>query len=405
MSLTVLMNAGPWLPVPPGGYGGIENIVGWLVPELRRRHGVEVILATVGQSTLEVDERLSVFDEGQFRWLAAPYRDAMGVAHAHMQRVIARLRERPVDLVHDHLEVVGPSMLSALGDACPPTLQTLHWDLAKHPEFYGAFDGRGRIFFNAVSNAHQGTAPDNLRRQMVEAVHLAVDVGAYRLEPDKDDYYLTMFRFTKVKGIEIAARVCQKLGVTLRMAGPVADIPNPERLAQELADPQSPYHARLDVQYYRSSVQPLEDGDKITWVGTVYGPEKQGLLGRAKALLAPIQWEEPGGTAMIEALACGTPVIGMRRGALKDIIEHGETGFLCDNEEELAEYIPRAGEIDPGACRRSAEKRFSVPAMADAYMQRYEVVRRAAGPGPVAQGQPGSSAAAVADRSPPAGSV
>jgi glycosyltransferase involved in cell wall biosynthesis len=331
MSLTVLMNAGPWLPVPPGGYGGIENIVGWLVPELRRRHGVRVILATVGQSTLPVDERLARFDQGMFHSLAEPYRDAVGVAHAHMQHVIDALRDRRVDLVHDHLEVVGPSMLSVLGDACPPTLQTLHWDLSKHPTFYSTFDGRGRIFFNAVSDAHQRTAPENLRRQIIRPVHLAVDVDAYRRELDKDDYYLTLFRFTQVKGIDVAARICRELGVPLRMAGPVAGIPDRERLAEELADPHSPYHNRLDVRYYLESVRPYEDHDRIVWVGTVDGAEKQRLLGRAKALLAPIRWEEPGGTAMIEALACGTPVIGMRRGALEDIIEHGENGFLCDD--------------------------------------------------------------------------
>jgi glycosyltransferase involved in cell wall biosynthesis len=378
MSLTVLMNAGPWLPVPPGGYGGIENIVGWLVPELRRRHDVRVILATVDQSTLPVDEKLALFDEGMFHCLAAPYRDSVGVAHAHMQHVIANLPGRGVDLIHDHLEVVGPSMLSVLGDACPPTLQTLHWDLSKHPKFYSTFKGKGRIFFNAVSNAHQGTAPENLRDQIIKAVNLAVDVDAYRLEPEKDDYYLTLFRFTQVKGIDIAARICKELGVRLRMAGPVAGIPDRERLDQELADPDSPYHSRLDVQYYLGSVQPYEDGDRIVWVGTVDGPEKQRLLGRAKALLAPIQWEEPGGTAMLEALACGTPVIGMRRGALTDIIEHGKNGFLCDDEAEFASYLPRAHEIDPNACRRSAEARFSVPTMADAYVELYhEVLRRA----------------------------
>jgi glycosyltransferase involved in cell wall biosynthesis len=378
MSLTVLMNAGPWLPVPPGGYGGIENIVGWLVPELRRRHGVRVILATVGQSTLPVDERLARFDQGMFHSLAEPYRDAVGVAHAHMQHVIDALRDRRVDLVHDHLEVVGPSMLSVLGDACPPTLQTLHWDLSKHPTFYSTFDGRGRIFFNAVSDAHQRTAPENLRRQIIRPVHLAVDVDAYRRELDKDDYYLTLFRFTQVKGIDVAARICRELGVPLRMAGPVAGIPDRERLAEELADPHSPYHNRLDVRYYLESVRPYEDHDRIVWVGTVDGAEKQRLLGRAKALLAPIRWEEPGGTAMIEALACGTPVIGMRRGALEDIIEHGENGFLCDDEEEFAEYLLRAGEIDPDACRRSVERRFSVPAMADAYFELYREVRERA---------------------------
>jgi glycosyltransferase involved in cell wall biosynthesis len=128
------------------------------------------------------------------------------------------------------------------------------------------------------------------------------------------------------------------------------------------------------VQYYLKSVKIYENDGQIAWVGTVDGAEKQALLGGAKALLAPVRWEEPGGTAMIEALACGTPVIGMRRGALKTIVKHGVNGFLCDNEAELAEYMLRADEIDPQACRREAEERFSVPAMADSYVKLYEEV-------------------------------
>jgi glycosyltransferase involved in cell wall biosynthesis len=379
MPRTVLMNAGPWLPVPPGGYGGVENVVGGLVPELRRR-GVRVLLCTVGASTLDADERLWLFREPMFQHLATPYRYAMGVAHAHMQYVVGELRRRPeIDLIHDHLEVVGPSMLSMLGPDCPPTLQTLHWDLRLHPDFYATFDGGNRIFFNAVSEPHRATAPPNLRRQILGAVSLGVDMEAFTCERDKEDYFLTLYRFTESKGIDVAARVCQELGVPLRMAGPVAGLRNAEELEKTLADPDSPYHGRADVQYYLGSVRIYEDGDRIDWVGTVHGPAKQALLGRAKALLAPVRWEEPGGTAMIEALACGTPVIGMRRGALTTIVEHGVNGFLCDDEAQLAAYMLRADEIDPEACRRVAEDRFSVPAMADAYLRLYDEVLTRAG--------------------------
>ncbi len=128
MGRTVLINAGPWLPVPPAGYGGIEHVVACLVPELRRR-GHRVVLATVGESTIEADEKLWVFPRGQFHQLAAPYGQVMGAVHAHMQRVLDRLDQLhagpTIDLVHDHLEVVGPSML-----AVAPPRRSRHWPAA-----------------------------------------------------------------------------------------------------------------------------------------------------------------------------------------------------------------------------------------------------------------------------------
>jgi glycosyltransferase involved in cell wall biosynthesis len=313
MPLTVLINAGPWLPVPPPGYGGIENVLASLIPELRRR-GVRVVLCTVGGSTAEAKGRYQSFPEGQFGRLAAPYGQVMGITHAHMATVLRALRERPgVDLVHDHLEVVGPSVLAARGGDGPPVLQTLHWDLGKHPEFYRSFDGGGRVFFNGVSHAQLRAAPPQLRAQSLGAVHLGVDLAAHR---------------------------------------PRAD--------------------RARTSWW--AVRPFEDGERIRWGGTVGGAAKAALVGRARAVLMPISWEEPGATAAVEALACGTPVIAMRRGALAEIVEHGVTGFLADDEAELAGYLPRAGEIDPAACRRAAGRRFSAAAMADAYLRLYHQV-------------------------------
>jgi glycosyltransferase involved in cell wall biosynthesis len=374
MPLTVLVNAGPWLPVPPPDYGGIENVLACLIPELRRR-GVRVVLCSVGESTIEVDDLRWAFPDGQFTRLAAPYGQVMGVTHAHMANVLEALRERPdIDLVHDHLEVVGPGVLGALDRTAPPVLQTLHWDLRKHPEFYGSFDGRGRVFFNGVSNAQLATAPPNLRAQSLGAVHLGVDLAAHRFKADKGEDYLVLGRFTPFKGQDVAARICKELGVPLVMAGPVAGVPSPDELFAALKDPSSPLHGYGDVRHYLEAVQPFEDGERIRWVGTVGGAGKDALIGGARAVLVPISWDEPGATAAIEALACGTPVIAMRRGALAEIVEHGHNGFLADDESQFAQLMLRAGEIDPLACRRSVERRFSAAVMAEGYLRLYEEV-------------------------------
>jgi glycosyltransferase involved in cell wall biosynthesis len=374
MTPTVLINAGPWLPVPPPDYGGIENVLATLIPELRAR-GVEVVLCTVEESTIEVDDRRSAFPDGQFGRLAGPYAQVMGITHAHMATVLQTLRERPdIDLVHDHLEVVGPSVLGALDHTAPPVLQTLHWDLRKHPEFYGSFDGGGRVFFNGVSNAQLRTAPANLQAQSLGAVHLGVDLAAHRFQADKGEDYLVFGRITPFKGQAVAARICKELGLPLVMAGPVAGVASPAGLSAALEDPASPLHGYGDVRHYLEAVQPFEDGERIRWVGAVGGPAKDDLVGRARAVLMPISWEEPGATAAIEALACGTPVIAARRGALPEIIDHGRNGFLADDESEFAQLMLRTAEIDPAECRRTAEERFSAGRMAEGYLRLYSEV-------------------------------
>jgi glycosyltransferase involved in cell wall biosynthesis len=172
----------------------------------------------------------------------------------------------------------------------------------------------------------------------------------------------------------VAARICKELGMPLVMAGPVAGVPTPRELFCALEDPASPLHGYGDVRHYLDAVRPFEDGERIRWVGTVGGAAKSELIGRSRAVLMPISWEEPGATAAIEALACGTPVIATRRGALPEIIEHGRNGFLADDDSQFARLLPRAGEIDPAACRRSVTERFSAQVMAEGYLRLYREV-------------------------------
>jgi glycosyltransferase involved in cell wall biosynthesis len=371
MSLTVLMNAGPWLPVPPRGYGGIENVVATLVPELRRL-GVRVILATVGESQLPADGRVTVFDRGQFGSLQRPYNQVCGVVQAHLHGVVRALRESDqIDLVHDHVEAAGLATLAALGPAAPPALHTLHWDLGKHPQLYGGFDGGGRVWVNGVSAAQLTRAPQALRDHAVGHVHLATPLAAGARSPvPKGDHVVVLGRITPAKGQDLAARLAHEAGFDLILAGPVG----PHHRADELAaaDPTNP-----DVRFWHERVAPHIDGARVRWIGTVTGRARDELVAGAKASLFPLRWEEPGGTAVVESLALGTPVVGLARGCLPELVEHGHTGLLTGDERELAELVLAADKIEPRACRTEAARRFTPAVMARRYLAIYERVRSA----------------------------
>jgi glycosyltransferase involved in cell wall biosynthesis len=375
--LTVLLNAGPWLPVPPPDYGGIENVVATLVPELRAR-GHRVVLATVGESTLPADEHVAVFPTGQFGSITGPYNQMMGIAHAHMGAVLDRLAEGDIDLVHDHLEVVGPAVLAAAGQSVPPVLQTLHWDLAKHPDFYGRFDGHGRVFFAGVSASQLARAHPTLRRQALGAIPLATPLPESPGVPAAG-HLLTLGRLTPVKGYDLAARAARRLGVELVMAGPVAGYADAAALEAALADPVDPARGLGDVRYFRAEVEPHLDGTAVRWVGSVGGEAKAELLRTARAVLFPLRWDEPGGTAVVEALAAGVPVVAMRRGVLPELVDHGVTGWLADDEDEFVGYLSRVDDLDRAACREVALQRFSPAAMAGRYEAFYRRVLALAG--------------------------
>jgi glycosyltransferase involved in cell wall biosynthesis len=385
--LTALINAGPWLTVPPDGYGGIENVIASLIPELRRR-GVRVVLSTVGASSLAVDEMISTFPTPQFGCLSAPYNEVMGVAAAHIQQVVSEVvRRDDIDVVHDHLEALGPTVLAATSDALPPVLHTLHWDLSKHPQLYARFDGRGRVWVNGVSAAQLARAPAQLQAQSLGHVHLSTplaDEATRRPIPRKSDYLVVVARITSNKGQHVATRLAHRLKRHLILAGPVGPYPSAQALA---ADPDAERYP--DVRYFREQVLPYIDGDLVRWIGNVSGGDRNRLVAKAAATLVPLCWEEPGGTAVVESLALGTPVVGYRRGCLPELVEQG-TGLLADpdDETELGRLLDRLDELHPSYCQAVAERRFSPSVMACTYLDLYrECLRRSRGES-AAQPQP-----------------
>jgi len=389
--LTVLVNAGPWLPVPPRGYGGIETVLSVLIPELRRA-GVRVVLAGVATSSLEVDRLVPTSAGERLGEITAPYNRSSGVAHAHMVEVVRALREDPtIDLVHDHLEVVGPSVLAAMGAQAPPVLQTLHWDLRKHPDFYERFDGGGRVFFAGVSDHQVSRAPARLRRQVVGVVPLAVTpppaapLPGDAALPGPDDAdggaALVLARITRDKGQDLAVAACRRAGVPLVLAGPVAGVGDPQVLARRLADPRDPLHSDPDALFWAEEVAPSVDGEQVRWVGTVAGEAKEDLLRRTRALLVPNRWAEPGATGVVEALSRGVPVVATPLGVLPSLVEHGTTGLLAEDVEGLADALRRVGDLDRAACRAAAGE-WTPAAMASRYLDLYaRVLDLAGGPG------------------------
>ncbi|HEX7259459.1 MAG TPA: glycosyltransferase, partial [Candidatus Saccharimonadia bacterium] len=231
-----------------------------------------------------------------------------------------------------------------------------------------------RIWFNGISNAQVSNAPPLLRQKGIPVMYNALDPDLYPFQGNKSDFFLTMGRFTQDKGQAVAARLSAELGYTLKMAGSINGLSSPRELEAVRQDPSHPTNLHPDYMYYQREVAPHVMAGAIEYVGNVSGNYKLKLMAEAKALLFPIDWEEPFGMAVIEAMACGTPVVAMRRGAMPELIEHGVNGYLADTESEFKHYMQLVDEIDPEACRATVEERFSADHMAEEYLNLYTKV-------------------------------
>jgi glycosyltransferase involved in cell wall biosynthesis len=183
-------------------------------------------------------------------------------------------------------------------------------------------------------------------------VHNAIDAGSFPVRAEKDEYLLFMGRMAPEKAPHLAIETARRLGMRLILAGKVG-IPEEHR-------------------YFREVMQPLLDGDQFRFVGEADSVLKRELYAGARALLMPLQWDEPFGLVMIEAMACGTPAIVFARGAASEIVLDGETGYLVSDVDGMVEAVKRLGEIDPWRCRAHVEDCFGPSALADSYLKIYE---------------------------------
>jgi glycosyltransferase involved in cell wall biosynthesis len=198
---------------------------------------------------------------------------------------------------------------------------------------------------------------------------LAVDADR-RPAVEKAEHAVVMGRITPGKGQHLAARLAHECGFDLILAGPVG----PYRQPADLAAADGAAALNPDVRYWEDAVRPLVDGIRVRWIGTVANHERNTLMASARLSLFPLQWEEPGGTAVVETLALGTPAVGLARGCLPELVEHGRTGLLAKSPDDLSALIEAVPSIDPRECQEQAARRFTPAVMAAQYAELYERV-------------------------------
>lgn len=386
--LRVAMIAPPWLAMPVKGYGGIEMVIQSLVKALIKKD-IDVVLYSNGAHKIRGVETRSLYNEEFFERIHEPYYETASVVQAQLLWALNDIRkDGNFDIIHDHNTHIGPmfwAMATQMQDV-PPVLHTFHGPSFTKVEsedpgaYYNTLDLEqmdelGRMYMVCISEAMGVDAPTQIKPHLLEAVHNSINVKDFLFKDTKKNYYITLARFTPYKGHHTAVKLAAKLKKRLRMSGVVAGLGSNRKLLFELSNPMSKYRNNIEFKYYSDKILPsVLRHPYITFAGNMSGMKKIRFIADAKALLFPIEWEEPFGMAVIEAMACGTPVVAMRRGAMPEIIHHGVNGFLADDEKEFEEYMQRVDEIDPAACRKSVIEKFAAETMAENYVQRYEEV-------------------------------
>jgi glycosyltransferase involved in cell wall biosynthesis len=340
--------APPFESVPPTRYGGTERVIATLTEELVQR-GHDVTLFASGDSSTSA-RLVSVLDKALWHQ-TPPYTDLAPFWTMVLGKLAPMLDE--FDIVHSHLDYFGYPLARI---ASCPIVTTLHGRLDRRElqQLHGQF---ADVPLVSISDAQRQPIPD---ANWVATVYHGIELDEFTFEPERGDYLAFLGRVSPEKGVDVAIRVARRAGLPLKIA---ARKPLPYK-----HDPS----VRRDWEYYENEVEPLLQGRQVQLIGQVNGEEKNELLRNAAALLFPIQWPEPFGLVMAEALACGTPVLALRNGSVPEVLEHGVTGFICETEDELAEAVGHIGEIDRGECRAVAGRRFAPALMADRYERVYE---------------------------------
>jgi glycosyltransferase involved in cell wall biosynthesis len=339
-----------WFPVPPKGYGGVERVVSLLADGLTDA-GHDVVLFASGESRTKA-ELDAVFPEAPTEWIGQTYWEIQ-----HALRSIARSGE--LDVLNDHTGMLG-LVLGGLVDV--PFVHTVHGPLDGRPgEIYGEICRLvPRVGLISISRSQRQGRND---LPWVANCHNALDLTHYPFSADeravkRDEYVLFLGRMSPEKGAHHAVRVAQEAGIPLKIAA-------------KCREPK-------ERQYFEQFVGPHLNSS-IEYEGEVGGNTKLELLQRARALLVPISREEPFGLVMVEAMACGTPVVATRRGSVPEVVEHGRGGIVVDDPCEMAAALDDADQLDPSEIRAIVEDQFAPDRMVRSYLEAYESVIEQAG--------------------------
>jgi glycosyltransferase involved in cell wall biosynthesis len=326
--------------VPPTLYGGTERVVALLTEELVRR-GHDVTLFASGDSVtaarlIAVTERALRLDVGSRDLLAAELIRQMDLVFRHA---------RDFDVIHCHVDYLA---FPFAGLVSTPTLHTVHGrlDLSFLRPVYRQFTNVPLV---SISDAQRAPLA-GVGVSWAGTVYHGLAPERFAFTPEPDGYLAFLGRLSPEKQPEVAIEVARRVGLPLRIAAKID---------------------AADRDYVERTVAPLLDDPLVEFVGEIGDADKAAFLGNARALLFPIDWPEPFGLVMIEAMACGTPVVARPCGSVPEIVRPGVSGFIADSVPELVDAVKRIDTIDRARCRRDFEDRFSVARMVDGYEALY----------------------------------
>jgi glycosyltransferase involved in cell wall biosynthesis len=325
--------------VPPEGYGGTERVVSHLVDGLIAR-GHHVTLFASGDSETSAE-------------LVAATRSALRSDPAGPEPLAPHIRElgmvfdraKEFDVIHSHVDYLA---FPAARLSPTPSIHTLHGrlDLPLLPAVFREF---GELPLVSISDAQREPLA-RLGLNWAGTVHHGLPVEEYPFSPRVGRYLAFVGRTSHEKGLPLAIAVSKRAGLPLKIAAKVDD---------------------TEREYFEREIRSLLADAHVEFLGEVDEAAKRELMAGALALLFPIDWPEPFGLVMIEALATGTPVITRPRGSVPEVIDSGRTGFIAETEDDLVDAVRRADTIDRAVCRREVETRFSVSHMAAQYEALY----------------------------------
>ena len=332
--MKIALVAPPYIPVPPKKYGGTELFLAELARRLQSQ-GVEVVVYTVGESKVEAPIRW-LYEKGQ--WPLKGEIDGTLKALSHASWAV-RDASRDCDIIH----VNSAPAVSFSRFADRPVVHTVHHAYEK--EFSAYYEMFPEVSYVTISDFQQ----QMLRMPRMRTIHHGIDPSLYTLHKSKQPYFSFLGRIAPPKGTHLAIAIAKKAGIPLKIAGEI----------------QPMYQS-----YWESMVKPHVDGKFIEYLGEMGLEEKIELLGNSMAMLFPIQWHEPFGLVMIEAMACGTPVLALSGGAVDEVVKEGVSGHIRSTPEELVECAKNL-KLDPQAVRAYMEEFFSVNRMGRDYVSLY----------------------------------
>jgi glycosyltransferase involved in cell wall biosynthesis len=340
--MRIALIAPPFIPVPPKEYGGTELFLARLAEGLKR-HGIEVVVYCNGQSTVDVEKRW-VYPQSEWPITGEVYANLKDINHTAWA-----IRDAMLDCDIIHLNNLPGLAHSRFIDT--PFVYTVH-----HP-----YDPGLSVFYESYPKVQYVTISEFQRKREtmphMRTIHHGLDLSLYQLRERKQTYLSFLGRIAPIKGTHLAIQIAKKAGIPLKLAGEVQPV---------FRD------------YFEREIKPHLDGRFIEYVGSADLAAKNELLGNSMAMLFPVQWDEPFGLVMIEAMACGTPVLALRGGAVEEVVRDGVSGWVGRSWKDLVRRLRTlTTDFVPAQVREYVQQEFSVDRMARDYADCYcECVKR-----------------------------